>query len=109
MLLSTITVVPADPFDSGNPAIVAFQPPDDDGRPYLAPTQLIQELVQMGAGVTTVPTGSPIEVPVTRGRLLELATSARCRRRARRRAWPHLDLPVVWPPSLPVSRNGARR
>ena len=63
VLLSTLTVVPAAPFDVDSPSIVAFQSPDDEGRPYLAPSQLIQELVLMGGGITTIVSGSPIEPP----------------------------------------------
>jgi hypothetical protein len=63
ILLSTVTVVPADPFNVATPAIVGFQAPDDEGRPYLAPSQLVQELVLMGGGVTTIVSGSPIEPP----------------------------------------------
>lgn len=108
VLLSTITVVPADPFDAATPAIVSFDEPDDDGRPYLAPTQLIQELVQMGAGVTTVLTGSPIQQPPDVDvPPLELATLSEVRQPTRRVVmWPHLSLPLVLPPVLPVSRNG---
>jgi hypothetical protein len=60
ILLSTITVVPAQPFATDAPEIVDFQPPDDEGRPYLAPSQLVQELVLLGGG-TTLLGGSPIE------------------------------------------------
>ena len=84
VLLSTITVVPADPFDPANPVIVSFDGPDDDGGPYLAPTQLIQELVQMGAGVTTILAGSPISSPIEVPEVppLELATISKVRDRA---------------------------
>jgi hypothetical protein len=63
VLLSAVTFVPADPFDPAGPAITDFLEPDDEGRPYLAPTQLVQELVAIGGGGTTILAGSPVEVP----------------------------------------------
>jgi hypothetical protein len=44
ILLSTIRFQAADPFDPLDPAITAFEAPDDQGRPYLLHTGLIQEL-----------------------------------------------------------------
>ncbi|MCU1500742.1 MAG: hypothetical protein JWM12_96 [Ilumatobacteraceae bacterium] len=109
VLLSALTVVPADPFETTSPSIVAFDLPDDEGRPYLAPTQLIQELVQMGAGITTILTGSPIERPATAvAPLVELTTIVETGTGANRRLvlWPHLALPLAFPPTIQVSRNG---
>ena len=107
VLLSTVTVIPPEPFDPANPAIVTFTAPDDDGRPYLAPTQLIQELLQLGAGVTTVLTGSPIQQPAMAAPPVALATLSEVRQPRRVVLWPHLDLPLVLPPNLAVSRDGA--
>jgi hypothetical protein len=44
ILLTTLTFVPASPFDPAAPAVVACAEPDDEGRPFLLHTQLIQEL-----------------------------------------------------------------
>jgi hypothetical protein len=44
ILLSTIRFKAADPFDPLDPAITAVGLPDDEGRPYLLHTRLIQEL-----------------------------------------------------------------
>jgi len=107
ILLSALTVVPAASFDGAHPAIDAFAVPDDEGRPYLAPAQLIQELVQMGGGVTTVLAGSPIDRPVAPP-LLEFASVSETGAGAARSLllWPHLPLPLVLPGTVEVSRNG---
>ena len=44
ILLSTLHVLPADPFDVAAPVISSYDVPDDEGRPYLLHTGLIQEL-----------------------------------------------------------------
>lgn len=44
ILLSTLHVQPADPFDVAQPTISSHDAPDDAGRPYLLHTGLIQEL-----------------------------------------------------------------
>lgn len=107
VLLSTLTVVPASPFDGAAPVVDAFTLPDDEGRPYLAPTQLIQELVQMGGGVAAILAGSLIEAPAS-PQLLELASLGEEVVGAARRVllWPHLPLPLVLPATIRVSRDG---
>jgi hypothetical protein len=108
ILLSAITVVPAAPFVTTAPVITSFLPPDDEGRPYLAPTQLIQELVALGGGVATIITGSPIETPsaalpeVTLASLTEIGTAAN----RRLLLWNHLPAPLVLPGTVSITRNG---
>lgn len=110
VLLTAITVVPAAPFDPDAPVIDAFALPDDEGRPYLAPTQLIQELVALGGGVATILAGSPVEVPtlpppappLELGSLSELGTGG-----GRRLIfWSHLPALVRLSPTVDVSRDG---
>jgi len=52
VLLSTVTFVPAHPFNPAAPVIVACDQPDDYDRPYLLHTQLIQELHRLGEAAT---------------------------------------------------------
>ncbi len=107
ILLSTITVVPAQPFATNDPRITAFADPDDEGRPYLAPTQLIQELVAMGGGATTVIAGSPPEV-VNAATLIDLASLTETGVGPARRLvlWSHLPVPLLLPAQVRVVRNG---
>jgi hypothetical protein len=44
ILLSTLHVQPANPFEVAEPVISSYDVPDDEGRPYLLHTGLIQEL-----------------------------------------------------------------
>jgi hypothetical protein len=110
VLLSSITLVPASPFDTNSPAITEFSLPDDEGRPYLAPTQLIQELVMLGGGVTTVLAGSPLQpAPTPAGpTLIELASITEVGVGPGRQLvlWSHLTVPLVLPATVAVSRNG---
>lgn len=108
VLLSTITVVPAAPFDRTSPAIDAYDLPDDEGRPYLAPTQLIQELVSLGGGAATILAGSPVEVPAPALPVVELATFDEAGRGAGRALvlWNHLPVPLLFGGTVDVSRNG---
>ena len=109
VLLSTITVVPAQPFATDAPAIVEFGEPDDEGRPYLAPTQLIQELVLMGGSTTFIGggTGSPIEAEA----LIKLATFTQFEQSTEDGSvhlpvlWFHLDEQVTMPETVMVSRD----
>jgi hypothetical protein len=107
VLLSSITVVPANPFDTEAPEILDFQKPDDEGRPYLAPTQLIQELVLMGGGTTNVVSGSPPE-PGEAQPLIELAMlDERIQPEAGRRLylWPTIEQRLLVPSLVQVSRD----
>lgn len=108
VLLSTITVVPAAPFDGAHPVIDDFALPDDEGRPYLAPTQLIQELVALGGGAATILTGSPIVPPAPPAPVVELATFDERGRGPGRELvlWSHLPVPLVFAGTVDVSRNG---
>lgn len=110
ILLSTITVVPAWPFVTAAPVITACSLPDDEGRPYLAPTQLIQELVLLGAGVATIVAGSPIETPAPAPSVpqIELASLTEVPAGMGRQLvlWSHLPTTLVLPPTVAVTRNG---
>lgn len=105
ILLSSITVVPAQPFDNDAPEIVDYEEPDDEGRPYLAPTQLIQELVLMGGGEPDLP--SLIEAEAG----FELATFNQNTVHTEGGSfetpllWFHLDEQIVLTNTLMVSRN----
>jgi hypothetical protein len=107
VLLSAVTVVPAVAFDAANPVVEAFHDPDDEGRPYLAPTQLIQELELLGGGLATIVTGSPIERPPSRPQV-ELASLGEGGTGAGRHLllWFHLADPVELPATVAVRRNG---
>ena len=48
ILLAALNCVPAHPFNPAAPAITACDQPDEQGRPYLLHTQLIQELHRLG-------------------------------------------------------------
>ncbi|GAB3866192.1 hypothetical protein GCM10028801_38140 [Nocardioides maradonensis] len=70
ILLSTIRFTPASPFDPAAPAITACQDPDDEGRPYLLHTELIQELRSRtggGAGVPPAPAKPAVELATMTG------------------------------------------
>jgi len=85
ILLSTIRFQAADPFDPLDPAITAVDEPDDEGRPYLLHTRLIQELRSLReAGQVTV---RPRE-------LLTLAPSVDGNGLLTLDAWFHLSRPV---------------
>jgi hypothetical protein len=108
VLLSTITVVPAQPFDSEAPAITDHQEPDDEGRPYLAPTQLIQELVLAGGGSPIfMGGGSPPDV----GNLIKLATLTQTEVHDEGGSyelpvlWFHVDRQVVLADTVMISRD----
>lgn len=101
ILLSAITVVPADPFVVESPAITSYQEPDDEGRPYLAPTQLIQELVLMGGGARH----QSEELPVFE--LASVSESAEPDSPRRLVLWFHLPGAVTMPIDISVSRAGA--
>jgi hypothetical protein len=107
ILLSTLTVVPAAAFSVSAPEITAFSMPDDEGRPYLAPTQLIQELVSMGGGAATIVTSSPIQIPAPVP-LVQLAELVEVGQGGGRQLllWNHLPAQLVLPAAIPVSRNG---
>lgn len=107
VLLSTITVVPGSPFVPAAPVVTGFSLPDDEGRPYLAPTQLVQELVAMGGGLATIVAGSLIEPPAAPP-LVELASLTERGQGASRRLlfWNHLPAPLLRPASFDVSRDG---
>jgi|GEM_PF-1268115 len=57
ILLARIDFVVDTPFDAGHPAVDAFNPPDDTGRPFLLHTGLIQELLALGNGGETAQRG----------------------------------------------------
>src|SRR5204863_4016884 len=60
ILLARLDVTIGTPFDADAPRILAFDPPLDDGRPYLLHTQLIQELLFLGHGdVLAAPPAPP--------------------------------------------------
>jgi hypothetical protein len=93
VLLASITFVPASPFDPAAPAIVACDDPDEEGRPYLLHTQLIQELRRLGAAATaTVPatTAATVSATVADGTAFV-------------DAWFHLDAPVQLPATVTVT------
>lgn len=108
VLLSTITVVPAAPFDPAAPAIAAFAAPDDEGRPYLAPTQLLQELAALGGGVATILAGSPLQPAPPPPPQVPLASLTERGQGGARRLllWDHLPEPLVLPASVEVVRDG---
>jgi hypothetical protein len=85
ILLSTIRFLAADPFDPLAPAITAFDAPDDEGRPYLLHTRLIQELRSLReAG----------QVVVRPRELVTLAPSVSASGQLSLDAWFHLPQPV---------------
>jgi hypothetical protein len=103
ILLARIDIVPDDPFDLEDPRLVDFSPPDDEGRPYLLHTQLIQELLLLGEGTEVQVTMPPQPLRSDR----ELATiDLRVENAAQRLVlWFHTDAPVRLPPALAVVRN----
>jgi hypothetical protein len=101
ILLSTITVVPAQPFDNDAPEIVDFQPPDDEGRPYLCPSQLVQELVLMGGG-TTVVGGSPFVL----AELTQIEQVGEVRDHPELLLWVYTPDVLVLPDTVSVLRDG---
>jgi hypothetical protein len=93
VLLSAVTFVPAAPFDVSAPAITACDDPDDDGRPYLLHTELIQELHRLG-----VASPGPKETKD----LVTLAAQVDASSILVVDAWFHLDDPVRLPDSIEV-------
>jgi hypothetical protein len=96
VLLATITFVPTTPFSVDAPAIVHCNDPDDEGRPYLLHTQLIQELhgvrgeaapATNARQLVTLSTALPGELPAALG------------------AWFHLGRPVSLPAQIQVVRR----
>ena len=90
VLLASITFAPASPFLPGAPAITWWGEPDDDGRPYLLHTQLIQDLNRLRYA------GSPSLELVT------LAASVPDNVPAVLDAWFHLGRPVALPREITV-------
>ena len=85
ILLSTIRFLAAGPFDPLDPVITAFDAPDDEGRPYLLHTRLIQELRSLReAG----------QVVVRPRELVTLAPSVSANGVLTLDAWFHLPRPV---------------
>lgn len=96
ILLSSITFVPADPFDPNSPSIGDCDDPDDAGRPYLLHTQLIQEIRSIG---NTRVEQSPVE-------LVTLEASSDSNGVTSIDAWFHLDEPVLLPQQILVVDEG---
>ncbi|HEY5248032.1 MAG TPA: hypothetical protein VIJ15_06220 [Dermatophilaceae bacterium] len=95
ILLSSITFTPASPFTPQTPVITWSAEPDDEGRPYLLHTQLIQDLHRLGDAaapsreLVTLVTSVPDNVPAVID------------------AWFHLDRPVALPEEITVvDENG---
>ena len=111
ILLASVTVVPATPFDPASPVITEFRPPDSEGRPYLAPTQLIQELALLGGGGDAIVSPQPRPVrrtPIELATLGERGGEGGAGRSGRRLVlWSHLAEPLELPASLTVRRDGA--
>lgn len=95
VLLSTITFVPGNNFDKNAPVITWCGDPDDEGRPYLLHTQLIQELASLLAGIEEV-----VEVPATE--LVTLTATADENAVVNIDAWFHLPEGVLLPQTLAV-------
>jgi hypothetical protein len=95
VLLSAVTFVPATPFDVGAPAITACDDPDDEGRPYLLHTELIQELRALSD--LAEPSG-----PSQTADLVTLAAQVDSTNVLVVDAWFHLVNPVWLPGSIEV-------
>jgi len=96
VLLSTITFVPASPFQVDAPAITACDDPDDEGRPYLLHTQLIQELHWLSGTAAAPP------APPKPEQLATLAAHAGNDKILLIDAWFHLADPVRLPNTITV-------
>jgi hypothetical protein len=94
ILLSAITFLAADPFDTVAPVISAFAPPDDTGRPYLLHTGLIQELRSLDQADTVV---------VRPRELVTLSPSVDPSGLVSLDAWFHLPRPVSLPEQVEVA------
>ena len=110
ILLSTITFVPASPFQANAPVITACDEPDDEGRPYLLHTQLIQELHWLSDVAAAPPPPATAEPK----QLATLAAYADDNQNLGDNgilvidAWFHLDDPVRLPETITVTdENGA--
>ncbi len=101
ILLARLDVTLATPFDPSAPRISAFDPPVDDGCPYLLHTQLIQELLLLGGGEVVAAPPPPERPPaefVTFNTVQDAAGT-------RLTAWFHTDQPVKLGPALTARRD----
>jgi hypothetical protein len=98
ILLSTITCVPAIPFDVANPEVVFCDDPDDEGRPYLLSTELIQELRWFNDAIAAPP--APDGVPAIE--LVTLEASVDGNNLTTVDAWFQLGDPVQLPATIHV-------
>jgi hypothetical protein len=94
ILLSTIRFTPASPFDPASPSITACDDPDDEGRPYLLHTELIQELHVLG--------GEPAP-PKPAVELATMVGTAAPETPTVLDVWFHLDDPVQLPDTISVT------
>jgi|HubBroStandDraft_5_1064220.scaffolds.fasta_scaffold11528_2 hypothetical protein len=98
ILLSSITFVSASPFDVTNPEVVFCDDPDDEGRPYLLSTQLIQELRWLNDAIAAPP--APDGVPAIE--LVTLEASVDGNNLTTIDAWFQLSDPVQLPATIQV-------
>jgi hypothetical protein len=97
ILLSTLHFTPASPFDPAAPAITQCDDPDDDGRPYLLHTELIQELRFLGGDA------APAAPPKPAVELATMAGVAVAQEPTTLDLWFHLDDAVQLPQTVNLS------
>lgn len=108
ILLARIDLVPDEPFDPNSPAIADVLPPDDEGRPYLLHTQLIQELHLPGGThveVEAPPPPVPAPLPTHNRQLATVDPLILGNAASRLVVWFHTDQPVRLPNQIQVQRN----
>lgn len=96
ILLTRIDFTPVDPFQAKAPQIQDFVPPDDEGRPFLLHTQLIQELLLLGSGDVQAAITQPSQ---------ELVTFNTLTGQNKVSLWFHTSSPVKLPATLQVQRG----
>ncbi|MFL6107558.1 MAG: hypothetical protein ACJ716_05735 [Marmoricola sp.] len=101
ILLSTITFTPVSPFDPAAPRIASCEDPDDEGRPYLLATELIQELRWLsGGGDAPTPPAVVAKPPIS---LVTMAASSDAAGLTTIDAWFHAGTGVRLPKTVPVT------
>lgn len=102
VLLAALTLVPANPFDPSAPSIVACSQPDEEGRPYLLHTQLIQELHRLGGAIVAPVTAAVTTAASVAVTVVDQTTVID--------VWFHLDEPVQLPATVTVTdEDGGNR
>jgi hypothetical protein len=108
VLLTTITVAADPAFDTAAPVVLGYTEPDDEGRPYLAPTMLLQELAVLGGDAATIVMGSPIAAPTSSHTPLALGVLFDMVAGGVRQLllWPSLGASLTLAATIDVRRNG---